>query len=35
MATIRVKLRVSTVPGKAGSIYYQVIHRSFHKTIFS
>ncbi|WP_298649394.1 site-specific integrase [uncultured Proteiniphilum sp.] len=27
MSTIRVKLRMSTVAGKAGSIYYQVIHR--------
>jgi Site-specific recombinase XerD len=27
MATIRVKLRTSTVSGKAGSIYYQIIHQ--------
>lgn len=27
MATIKVKLRQSTVPGKAGTIYYQLTHR--------
>lgn len=27
MATIKVKLRLSTVPGKAGTIYYQLTHR--------
>ena len=26
MATVKVKLRPSTVPGKAGTIYYQLIH---------
>ncbi|SDZ72668.1 Phage integrase SAM-like domain-containing protein [Porphyromonadaceae bacterium KH3R12] len=35
MATIRVKLRISTVPGKAGSIYYQVIHRRQHVQLTS
>lgn len=27
MATIKVKLRASRIPGKAGSLYYQVTHR--------
>ena len=27
MATIKIKLRLSTVPGKAGTIYYQLTHR--------
>ena len=27
MATIKVKFRPSTVPGKAGTVVYQVIHR--------
>lgn len=35
MATIRVKLRTSTVAGKAGSIYYQVIHRRQHVQLTS
>ena len=26
MATVKVKLRPSTVPGKAGTIYYQLTH---------
>lgn len=35
MTTIRVKLRISTVPDKAGSIYYQVIHRRKHVQLTS
>lgn len=33
MATIKIKLRASTVPGKAGTVYYQVIHRKEVKQI--
>lgn len=33
MARIRIKLRLSTVPGKAGSIYYQVSHKKEVKHI--
>ncbi|MGJ7024414.1 tyrosine-type recombinase/integrase [Petrimonas sulfuriphila] len=35
MTTIRVKLRTSTVSGKAGSIYYQVIHCRKHVQLTS
>lgn len=35
MVTIRVKLRVSTVADKPGSIYYQVIHRRKHVQLTS
>ena len=35
MTTIRVKLRISTVSDKAGSIYYQVIHRRKHVQLTS
>ena len=27
MATVRIKLRNSSVPGRAGSVYYQITHR--------
>ena len=27
MAKIKIKLRLSTVPGKAGTVYYQVSHK--------
>ena len=33
MARIRIKLRLSVVPGKAGSIYYQVSHKKEVKQI--
>ena len=32
MATVKVKLRPSTVPGKAGTIYYQLTHLRQVKT---
>src|SRR5690554_1312844 len=35
MATIHVRLRMSTVSGKAGSIYYQVIHCRRHVQLTS
>lgn len=35
MTTIRVKLRLSSVTGKAGSIYYQIIHQREHVQLTS
>ena len=34
MATVKVKLRPSTVPGKAGTIYYQLTHLRQVKQIY-
>lgn len=32
MAKIRIKLRLSTVPGRAGTVYYQISHKKRSKT---